>query len=106
MPERFANSLYHPGFEHDSCGFGLIASLDNLPSRQLVERALTALERMAHRGAVGADGKSGDGCGILLQRPEKFLRRVAQQNDIRLGAVFAAGNVFLGRDPTVAAHAR
>ncbi|MGE3105766.1 MAG: glutamate synthase large subunit [Lysobacterales bacterium] len=106
MQARDPQGLYDPRFEHDSCGFGLIASLDNLPSRHLVERALTALERMAHRGAVGADGKSGDGCGILLQRPEKFLRRMAQQHDIRLGPVFAAGNVFLSRDPALAAHAR
>ena len=77
MGDNLLQGLYDPRFEHDSCGFGLIASLDNAPSRELVDAALTALERMAHRGAVGADGKSGDGCGVLLQRPEKFLRHVA-----------------------------
>jgi glutamate synthase (NADPH/NADH) large chain len=98
--------LYDSRFEHDSCGFGLIASLDNAPSRALVDAALTALERMAHRGAVGADGKSGDGCGLLLQRPEKFLRHVAAECGIRLGPSFAAGNVFLSQDIALAAEAR
>lgn len=106
MIERVPQDLYDERFEHDSCGFGLIARLDNTPTRQLVESALKALERMAHRGAVGADGKSGDGCGILLQKPEKFLRHVAAQCGIRLGPVFAAGNVFLSRSPDLAQQAR
>jgi len=100
------HGLYDARFEHDSCGFGLIVNLDNQASRALVDAALLALERMAHRGAVGADGKTGDGCGILLQRPETFLRRVAEQAGIRLGTVFAAGNVFLPHDPSAAADAR
>jgi len=98
--------LYDPRFEHDACGFGLIASLDSDPKRDLVDAGLTALARMAHRGAVGADGKSGDGCGVLLSKPEKFLRHVAAEHGIRLGPTFAAGNVFLSRDPAVAAVAR
>ena len=106
MDENHQQGLYDARFEHDACGFGLIASLDNAPSRGLVDAALTALERMAHRGAVGADGLSGDGCGILLQRPEKFLRHAASEAGVRLGSVFAAGNVFLGHDESTAAHAR
>ncbi|MDZ4814300.1 MAG: glutamate synthase large subunit [Pseudomonadota bacterium] len=106
MTDCDQQGLYDPRFEHDSCGFGLIASLDNIPSRQLVESALKALDRMSHRGAVGADGKSGDGCGILMQRPEKFLRHVASQAGIRLGPVFAAGNVFLSCNPDLAVQAR
>ena len=58
--------LYDESFEKDSCGFGLIANIDNNPSHWLINTAITALERLAHRGAVGADGTSGDGCGILL----------------------------------------
>ena len=61
---------------------------------------------MAHRGAVAADGKSGDGCGVLLHRPEKFLRAAADEAGIRLGPVFTAGTVFLPRDDEGAAHAR
>ena len=62
MDSAVATGLYAPGFERDSCGFGLIADLDDRPDRGLVEAALTALSRLAHRGAVGADGRSGDGC--------------------------------------------
>ena len=87
--------LYDPGFERDSCGFGLIANLDNLPSRGLVEAALTALSRLAHRGAVGGDGRSGDGCGLLIRRPEVFLRVIAAEAGIVVGTNFAAGTVFL-----------
>ena len=98
--------LYDPRFEHDSCGFGLIANLDNKPSRWLVETALSSLARMSHRGAVLADGKTGDGCGLLLHRPERFLRTVADAAGIRLGHSFTAGNIFLPRDNAQAAHAR
>ncbi|AVP97708.1 glutamate synthase large subunit [Ahniella affigens] len=98
--------LYESRFEHDACGFGLIASLDHEPKRSLIDAGLTALERMAHRGAVGADGKSGDGCGVLLSKPEKFLRHMAAEVGLRLGPIFAAGNVFLSRDPERAAVAR
>jgi len=65
--------LYDESFEKDSCGFGLIANIDNNPSHWLINTAITALERLAHRGAVGADGTSGDGCGILLRYRNSFL---------------------------------
>jgi len=100
------SGLYDPRFEHDSCGFGLIANLDNKPSRWLVDSALTALTRMSHRGAVGADGKTGDGCGLLIHRPERFLRLVADEAGIRIGHSFSAGNVFLPHDEQRAEHAR
>ena len=98
--------LYTPGFERDSCGFGLIANLDNQPSRGLVDAALTALSRLAHRGAVGSDGLSGDGCGVLIRRPESFLRTVADEAGIALGKNFAVGMVFLPVDADAADHAR
>ncbi len=98
--------LYDPRFERDSCGFGLIANLDNQPSRWLVDTALTALANLAHRGAVGADNLSGDGCGLLILRPEKFLRAAADAAGIRLGPVFSAGNVFLPHDSAQADRAR
>jgi glutamate synthase (NADPH/NADH) large chain len=87
--------LYDPAYEHDSCGFGLIAQIDAIPSAQIVERAFNALERLAHRGAVGADGLSGDGCGILLHRPTTWLRNIAADAGIALSGQFAAGLVFL-----------
>ncbi|MDC0948937.1 hypothetical protein OAS86_06320, partial [Gammaproteobacteria bacterium] len=57
--------LYDPRFEHENCGFGLMAQMDGRASHALVERATRALERLAHRGAIGGDGKSGDGCGLM-----------------------------------------
>ena len=92
--------LYDPRYEHDSCGFGLIAQLDARASADVVERAFVALERLAHRGAVGADGLSGDGCGILLYRPTAWLRMLAAEAGIPLTQRFAAGLVFLPPDPT------
>ena len=62
--------LYDPRDERDSCGFGLIAQLDDRASRATVEAALEALARMTHRGGVAADGLSGDGCGLLIKQPD------------------------------------
>ena len=99
-------SLYSPEFEKDSCGFGLIANLDDQPSHWLVETAITALQRLTHRGAIAADGKTGDGCGLLLKLPTPFLRRIAEQSDIALSDRFTAGLVFLNPDPVLADRAR
>ena len=62
--------LYDPAFEKDSCGFGLIANIDDKPSHWLVKTSIESLARLTHRGAVAADGKSGDGCGLLLKSPK------------------------------------
>jgi len=99
MANRHAG-LYDPGYEHDSCGFGLIAQVDAHASAALVARAFNALERMAHRGGVDADGLSGDGCGILLHRPTGWLRALAAEAGIALTERFAAGLVFLSPDPS------
>jgi glutamate synthase (NADPH/NADH) large chain len=98
--------LYRPAFERDSCGFGLIASLAGRESHWLVATAVAALARLTHRGAVAADGKTGDGCGILFSTPEPFLRAVAAEAGIEIGPHFAAGMVFLDPDPARAAAAR
>lgn len=100
------HGLYQPNFEHDNCGFGLIAQMDGRTSHWLVETAITALGRMTHRGAIGADGKTGDGCGLLLRKPETFLRKAAQTAGISLGAEFATGIIFLSRDKKTASHAK
>jgi glutamate synthase (NADPH/NADH) large chain len=76
MTKQMTKTLYDPEFERDSCGFGLIANLDDLPSHWVVETAIEALARLTHRGAVAADGKTGDGCGLLIKFPEGFLRAV------------------------------
>jgi glutamate synthase (NADPH/NADH) large chain len=106
MKAAFPIGLYDPRDERDACGFGLIAQLDDAPSRALVDAALVALVRMTHRGGVAADGLSGDGCGVLLKQPERFLRTLAREASIALGSQFAAGLVFLPHDPALAAQAR
>jgi len=98
--------LYHPRFERDSCGFGLIASLDDEPSHRLVETAIQSLIRLTHRGAVAADGKTGDGCGLLLKKPHAFLRAAAEQAGLILGERFAAGIAFLSPFEEQASRAR
>ena len=105
--DNFAeNGLYQPDFEHDNCGFGLIAQMDGKASHWLVETAITALGRMTHRGAIGADGKTGDGCGLLLRKPEAFLRQAAKDAGIEVGGEFATGIVFLSRDEDTAETAK
>jgi glutamate synthase (NADPH) large chain len=98
--------LFKDTYERDSCGFGLIASLDDVPSHWLVRTAIASLIRLTHRGAIAADGRTGDGCGLLIKRPERFLRAVAANAGIALGARFASGLVFLSRDPQAGAAAR
>src|ERR1700730_4633422 len=98
--------LYREAFERDGCGFGLIASLDDKPSHWLVKTAISSLNRLTHRGAIAADGKTGDGCGLLIKRPTAFLRAAAAESGLTLGALFAAGLVFLNRDSSKAAHSR
>jgi glutamate synthase (NADPH/NADH) large chain len=100
------SSLYDPAFERDSCGFGLIANLDDLPSHWVVATAISALARLTHRGAVAADGKTGDGCGLLIKFPESFMRSVGEELGFRLADRFAAGTVFLSMDETDADKAR
>ena len=90
--------LYDESFEKDSCGFGLITNIDDKPSHWLISTAITALERLAHRGAVGADGTSGDGCGILFKTPEFFFRSIANEHKFNLSKNFAIGMFFLNTD--------
>ncbi|HET9031957.1 MAG TPA: glutamate synthase large subunit [Dokdonella sp.] len=90
--------LYDPAFEHDSCGFGLIANIDGNASKWLVDQAFAALARMSHRGGVNADGITGDGCGVLIHRADNWLRILASEASIALVSRFAAGLVFLDPD--------
>ncbi len=73
-----AVGLYDPRFEHDACGVGMVARLDNVPTHEVVARAITALENLEHRGASGADPRTGDGAGILMQMPDELFRAVAE----------------------------
>ncbi|MEQ8205805.1 MAG: glutamate synthase large subunit [Woeseia sp.] len=106
MTENSANGLYDKAFDRDSCGFGLIANIDDQPSHWVIATAINALARLTHRGAVAADGKTGDGCGLLIKFPETFLRTVAGEAGISVADRFAAGTVFLSTDPEIAAATR
>src|SRR5580765_8647602 len=66
-------SLIDERFDHDSCGVGFVASIQATATHTILEQALTALGRLAHRGATAADGKSSDGVGVLAAVPSKFL---------------------------------
>ncbi|TCJ17140.1 glutamate synthase large subunit [Parasulfuritortus cantonensis] len=103
---RLCGTLYSPDFEQDSCGFGLIAQLDDQATHKLVQTAISSLACMTHRGAVAADGKSGDGCGLLFKKPDAFLRTVAAEAGFGLAERYAAGLVFLSQDSGKAQRAR
>ena len=90
------HGLYTPGEFRDNCGFGLIAHCDGEPSHHLLKTAIEALTCMTHRGGIAADGKTGDGCGLLLQMPDAFMRQTAEHAFGRpLAELFAVGMVFL-----------
>ena len=101
-----SDTLYRERFERDNCGFGLIAHMDGEASHGLVTTAIQSLARMTHRGAIAADGKTGDGCGLLIRKPDEFLRAVAAAAGMGIGENYAVGSVFLNRDPALAQQAR
>ncbi len=91
--------LYDPSDEHDACGVGLVAAIDGKPRRAVVDAALQALKSIWHRGAVDADGKTGDGAGIHLQIPDAFFRAHVARSGINEASdtPLAVGMVFLPR---------
>jgi glutamate synthase (ferredoxin) len=91
--------LYDPRFEHDACGIGFVARLSGAASHDIVAKALTAVGNMAHRGGVDADGKSGDGAGVLTQIPRALFARELARLGIGYPAEdLAVGMMFLPRD--------
>jgi glutamate synthase (NADPH/NADH) large chain len=99
--------LYRPDEFKDNCGFGLIAHMQGEASHHLLQTAIEALTCMTHRGGINADGKTGDGCGLLIQKPDAFLRAVAQQHfAVELPKQYAVGMVFFNQDPVKAEVAR
>lgn len=91
--------LYHPRFEHDACGIGFVARLNGEASHTILNQALTAVGHMAHRGGVAADGKSGDGAGVLTQIPRAFFARELALRGIRYPVEdLAVGMLFLPQD--------
>ncbi len=96
-----AYGLYDPQFEHDACGVGMVCNLKGLQSHDVIHRGLKILVNLSHRGACGCDETTGDGAGILLQLPHRFLRKVAGGIGISLPeeTAYASGLVFLPRNP-------
>jgi len=92
--------LFDPALEKDSCGVGFIADIKGRKSHQIVEDALTILLNLEHRGAVGADPRAGDGAGILVQTPHKFLAKKAAELGIKLPKPgdYAVGALFMPHD--------
>ena len=93
--------LYTPGEFKDNCGFGLLAHLEGEPSHKLLQTSIESLTCMTHRGGIAADGKTGDGCGLLIQKPDSFLRAVAQEQGIELPEQYAVGMLFMDLDDAV-----
>ncbi len=89
--------LYDPQFEHDACGVGFVANIDGQKSHEIVRQGVKILENLAHRGACGCDPFTGDGAGIMLQMPDRFLRKVTLADGIALPPEgdYACGIVFL-----------
>nr|WP_136251849.1 glutamate synthase large subunit [Ningiella ruwaisensis] len=98
--------LYNITDSKDNCGFGLIAHIQGEASHSLVRTAIHGLDRMQHRGGVASDGKTGDGCGLLLQKPDVFFKKVAKTHNWTLNNNYAVGMVFLNQDPVLASTAR
>ncbi len=95
--------LYHPEQFRDNCGFGLIAHTEGIKSHHLLQTAIQALTCMTHRGGIAADGKTGDGCGLLIQIPDHFFRTIVnEQLGLTLPSLYAIGMVFMNRDEKVA----
>jgi len=93
-----AEGLYHPEQEHDACGVGLVVAIDGTPRRQVVEAGIQALSAVWHRGAVDADGKTGDGAGIHVQIPVSFFEdQVRRTGHSPRGERLAVGQIFLPR---------
>src|ERR1700761_5692796 len=96
--------LYNPAYEHDSCGVAMVVDMHGRRTRDIVDKAITALLNLEHRGAQGAEPRSGDGAGILIQVPDAFLREVV---DFELPAQgsYATGIAFLPQSSKDAATA-
>jgi len=99
-----SQGLYNPAFEHDACGVAMVADMHGRRSRDIVDKAITALVNLEHRGAQGAEPHTGDGAGILLQVPDEFLRAVVEFDLPEYGS-YATGIAFLPQSSKDAATA-
>ena len=91
-----AKGLYNADYEHDACGVGMVVNIHGNKSHELVDNALKVLENMRHRGAEGADGRTGDGAGIMLQIPHEFI--LLQGIPVPEKGKYGTGLVFLPKN--------
>ena len=99
------NHVYNETMEHDACGVGLVASTEGLKSRKVVEYGIEALKAVWHRGAIDADGKTGDGAGIHIEIPNDFFAEKIEitghehdNSDLCVGMIFLPRNDFGGQE--------
>ncbi|MGW5573602.1 glutamate synthase large subunit [Nocardia thailandica] len=101
--------LYDPAYEHDACGVALVVDMHGRRSRDIVDKAITALLNLEHRGAAGAEPNSGDGAGILIQLPDKFFRAILAENnaafELPAAGSYATGIAFLPQSRREASRA-
>ena len=89
------SSLYNENQAKDNCGFGLIVNRHGTPDREVVKRSIAGLTSMTHRGAIGSDGKTGDGCGLLFDLNKRFFQKVVKkETDIELPELFGIAQIF------------
>ncbi|MBR1390473.1 MAG: glutamate synthase large subunit [Lachnospiraceae bacterium] len=95
-----AQGMYDPGFEHDNCGIGAVVNIKGIKSHETVENALKIVENLKHRAGKDADGKTGDGVGILLQISHKFFAKAAKESGIEIGGErdYGVGMFFFPQD--------
>ena len=102
LPSNYPSrlGLYDPANEHDACGVAMVATLKKVATHEIVEKALTALRNLEHRGASGAEPDSGDGAGILIRVPDAFYRAVAEF-DLPPADSYATGIAFIAQGSEV-----
>ena len=101
LPKLVKQGLYDPQYEHDTCGVGVVANIKGAKSHEIIQKGLQVLINLGHRGACGADPKTGDGAGILLQMPHQFFSKKCARLGINLPPAgdYGVGMVFLPQDP-------
>ncbi|MBD5440457.1 MAG: glutamate synthase large subunit [Treponema sp.] len=107
MNENF-KTLYEPSFEHDSCGIGAVANIDGHASHSIVDDALCIVEKLEHRAGKDAQGKTGDGVGILVQISHEFFKKAADEIGIKLASErdYGIGMFFFPQDKLICAQAK
>lgn len=102
-----STGLYRLDEFKDNCGFGLIAHIEGNPSHKLLNTGIEALTCMTHRGGIASDGKTGDGCGLLIQKPDGFLRTVAKRDTgLELSERYGIGAIMMSRDLSAQQHSK